>query len=792
MQLPSNRTDTITPSLIGLQAEQSRPAPPPAPAIPNNTSLELLAASSGPATGPVSPAERDYLRRQGISILMNGGSEQDVVNFTKIHVGRPVETRAAITTSQPSDKEEAEVPYLLGLSASAVNSVTWGWGDDFFGSLAGLSPNITAEQGRDFFREIAEDFRGRHGATAFLLDLVGMGATGMGAAKAVGLGTGIMAQTLAGGVGGAVAGAGQATGGISDRTQAALTGAGIGAAFGGAVGTVGALGGSAIKQGVRGMLNRFDEMTKGVLVGRRPPQVGSADDFALEMIHDVVVKGEGLSTDTMRRKALAMRMTGVNPTLADVTGNGGLALLSHTYGKRTPVKQKLLELYASRQAAQGARMEAATIRSLMDVDAFGTQNAYTLQRELLRARKEAAAPAYRAAHRMMVPVSERTRGILERNHLFREAWEHARDYAKQMDLADEADGIPLLERGLPMDELPTPKSREQLLAEAPHLRGHLSSESEVVRAQAEAKLAELAGNVEFPAELPVRGLDYLQRGLRMVMNRLEGSGGLNETQYVALNRQMKIILDDLLDASPEFRRAHQAYAGTSAEIDIIKQARGQLPGTKPFFRKAPEEIAEELAEISRRNPELKNNYLVGVLQEVDDLIRGPMSRDEGSDIARRVFGSRTFRKPTDNDLRRFQVLFGDDKKAATAFTRFVTAEGRLSRTAESLTPERIKAAQNIEELADGGAPSVRMNVLLTALGAARDAMLQGSKAFRSEASDRIAQYFTYGMDDPKHLDFVLELMDDVAERRRAASIMGKAALGGATATIGGKLGAAIQ
>ena len=85
----------------------------------------------------ISPGERDYLRLQARHILLRGGSEQDVVNFARVHAGRPAQMRAQMVgIGAPQEPEDplaqpaTEDNFISGISLNALQGITFGFGDE--------------------------------------------------------------------------------------------------------------------------------------------------------------------------------------------------------------------------------------------------------------------------------------------------------------------------------------------------------------------------------------------------------------------------------------------------------------------------------------------------------------------------------------------------------------------------------------------------------------------------------------------------------------------------------------
>lgn len=736
IQVPSARTDTNSSAQVGA---------PRAPTPPR-----------------VSPGELSYLENQGRAILLHGGTEEDVVNFARLHVGKPLEERRASMVEGISESGGNPTPddnLISGLTLKAVQGATFGFGDEAIGSLVGLlTPGQSAAEGRAEFQARLDQTSEEHPIASFLAEGAGALATGAGVARTIGLGAGIGAQALGGAAGGAAAGAGYSTGDISDRTKAALFGATFGGAIGGAGGALMSVGGAALRPAVRKVLDKIPRLQ------RRLPGMGSSQDEARRLISEVL-DAEGLSIDQMRDAASAMRAQGIEPTIADLGGEGTLALLSQTLGSRTAAKQQLAETILSRQAEQGERLSGELFRSIFRSDKFGLENAYDAVDTLVSQRRMRAAPLYEQAHQEMMPVSDKLRTLLTRNPVLRAAWEEGKRIADSSDLLEEGTsrlGIPALPAGSLRD------AAERRMIE-------LGASEEAIQ----RTLAQLPD--DFPSEIPIRGLDLMQRGLRKIQRNLMGRGGIDAEEFRTVSKTLETLLSEADAASPAFAQARQTYAGYSAAMDAVELG-------QQFMRKKGPQVQRELAALNERG--VGDFYRLGAMQALHEEITGAASRSEGADIARRFFGGRLLQAPDGQDAQRIRALF-DDPEVADDFMRRVVAETRLSRTTEAVgsnRPSGSRAFQNPENIGEGAIPSARMTFLLTALGAARDAAVRGGRKFQAKVSDDLAMFFSRGMDGAQDLDVFLDSLEDFQLRDLAARKFGQAFKGGISTMIGAEVG----
>lgn len=735
-----------------MSSAQTTPAPPP------------LLARRAPTR--VSPAERDYLIRQGNAIVVNGGTEEDVANFVRMHVGQPTQQRVGAVTGAITERggtPTQDPNLLLGLTTKAYQGATLGFGDEFVGTLMGmLSDDMTRAQGRAAYRDILRAGTGS-GLLDFASEAAGGIATGSTFARAAGLGAGIGSAALAGGAGGAVSGFGNEAGSISDRTKSALFGGTAGLVLGGALGAAARVGAPLVRNATRSVLDGMQRLgARAGLGGLR-----SSENQALSVIGGVL-DGEGITPEMLRARADALRAQGVSPTLADIGGEGTLALLAENLGMRTPAKQQLAEMLLERQASQGARLSSNLFSSIFRNDKFGLRNAYDAVDKIATTMSAQAAPLYEAAHRSLVPVSGRMKTLILGNPRLRAAYEEGRRIADSMDLT--TSGQEQLASGR-LQVPPLPNGSLLKAAEEELISLNVSPE----------RMREMLASLpdDFPDVIPVRALDYMQQGLRQIKERLLRKGGISAKDFHALDETLGEILDEADAASPEFRRARETWAGWSTARDAVEAGQG-------FSTRAPEVVQREIAALSARSPGLADFYRLGAMQNISERIGGGISKNESADVAREIFGGRILRAPEDMDARRIRALFPTEA-ASDDFMRRVVAETRLSRTTQAVGSSRPRAGssfQEAEQAAERAIPVGRVNMALNAWNALRTSMIEGSRDFRSQVADDIAVRFSQGLDDPRELDLLIDAIEDAKLRDLAAERFGNARRAGLAATLG--------
>ena len=225
------------------------------------------------------------------------------------------------------------------------------------------------------------------------------------------------------------------------------------------------------------------------------------------------------------------------------------------------------------------------------------------------------------------------------------------------------------------------------------------------------------------------------------------------------------------------------WAGFSAARDAVEMGRG-------FATKAPEIVRQEIAALARKGSSLVDFYRLGAMQDIAERIRGPISKRETADVATEVFGGRIIRGiPDDADAMRIRALFSS-REAADDFMRRVAAETRLSRTTQAVGSTRPRAGTDFkeaEQIVEGTPPFGRASLALNAYSVARQALIQGTKGFRSRVADDIASLFTRGMDSPESLDTLIDSLEDFKMREAMQNAFGAKAKLGVSSMLGGSI-----
>ena len=703
-----------------------------------------MAQSSNQTTPPrgagVSPMQRDYLRQQSYNILTNGGSEADVVSFLQTEGHRP-----NITVAPDADRD---IGLIEGLSMSALQGLTFGFGDETFGRFM--------PGGTDAYRRDLAQWASDHGKLNLLGELVGGLATGAGSlvAKGGARAASTLGRTVGlGAAGGAASAAGNTTGGLSDRAKAAIFGGAFGGAFTGGLAGMGRVIGTVARPAARQAAEGMLPATVAEAVERGIPGLGSAEDHAREIVWRSLI-ADGINTaDDLLTRIDDMAATGAPVTLADVGGPSLLRLAAEASSSRSPAQQQFVETVMERQAAQGGRTLGAMVQSVFRGTKLGLQNAHEATEMLARQQDELARPMYTAAHQQTVELSERAREIL-RHPKLQEAWARGKNIADLQDFSGRAN-----EGALKVPSLPTNDLREQL---ATRLREMGVAEDRIV-----AQVAQIPQ--EFPAAVPVRAIDMMQRGLRQVIDQgIKKEGTLDAEDARNLRALLNEVLEEADEKVPAFGAARLTYRGFESAQDAIEAGREMGRA-----RLHPTLMQRQMSELS---PSDRAFARLGYIQNISDNIYNVRGR-ETRNFARDFFGANLFGGRSD-EADRIRVLFADDPAAGEDFMRRLAAEARISMTAsEGIKGARGAIGKEAEEAIEGAAlPQVRMNEKLTAAGIVRDGLMRTKGAFLRRVYDNISLLLAKGIDDPRELEIAAQVMEETHRRaNRGFGLAGRAA-----------------
>lgn len=297
---------------------------------------------------------------------------------------------------------------LAALGIGAVQGATFNFGDEILGRVASMSPNVTYDDAVSRLRAQEGNARFARPKTVLAGEVSGgiaasiPGAAVAGPAIASKAGATLGARALQGIAGGAVAGAaggaisGAGAGTEGNRMSSALSGAGVGALFGGAVGGVAPV----VAQGA----SSFIKWLKGSDVAAIVNELGVSKEAAR------VIKN-AIQNDDLGAAQAALDRAGPGGMLADA-GPGTRALLDasiSTGGKAGRIAGEAIE---DRAAASGRAMEGVMNKTL-GVPASRDELISGVRTGSAAARKEAYDAAFDVEIDWNSPAGEDLRKLLQ-------------------------------------------------------------------------------------------------------------------------------------------------------------------------------------------------------------------------------------------------------------------------------------------------------------------------------------------------------------------------------------------
>jgi hypothetical protein len=332
------------------------------------------------------------------------------------------------------------------------------------------------------------------------------------------------------------------------------------------------------------------------------------------------------------------------------------------------------------------------------------------------------------------------------NKTFREAYRRGRNIADEEDLAGIANPGAL--------KVPKLPAKIQIAG--------MGEATPAVEAALKAQ-----GISTFPAELPVRALDYMKRGLDEIVTKGFKSGGMSAQRARTLRATLNEVLEEVDKQVPTFGEARAIYRGFSESRDAVQLGRD-------FLKKAPEIVKRE---VQKLRPQDRDFYRVGAAQSLYETVIRPNA--ETPNIARQYFGGTLFGRPNINS-QRLRSLFVDAPEVADDFMRQVAAETRLSHTAtRTLGAAPGLGIQKAEQALEGSLPTVRASMGVTALNVARTGILRAQTRWSRDVSDELAALFTRGLENPNEIRALLQSVSVAGER-----IIGRTAGKRATIELG--------
>lgn len=658
--------------------------------------------------------EEQEMMRSAARILANGGTKADVADYFYRGYG------VRLAGYQPPVEKPGPI---RGYAMSALNGLTFGFGDEAVGSIIGLLTGEGAQGGRDDYRAELQKFGEANpvsstiaevGGAALLTPLMGpAGLTGAGTSMGGRVATG----AAVGGAAGAGFGAGTATGGLSERAKGAVVGGTLGAATGGALPVVGAVAGTVTKPVGR----QFASWTERL---RGAPKGTTASKAAREMVAEAIARDYGGSLEAAIREAERMIRTGAPVTLADIMKQNGDDLIKAATALRGPGKQRVVEEMLTRQADQGERIISRLFRSLK----LGAENAYDAADDIMAGRKAAATPLYEQAFTQEAKVTPELAKLLSHPR-FQKAYEYGRLIAADEDLAGVANKGALKVPPLAVDK-----------------------------------------NGKFVGQtIPVRALDYMKRGLDATIEQAGKSGAepLDRQHARALRALLNKALDEVADV-PEYVRARGVWKGETEMLEALQLGKGGAPlaatevRTTRFVNKPPEVIRREMASLGPSEQEL---YKLGAAQDVAEFLA---SITADAPNAAKKLGGKLYGESQRQIEKRVRALFSD-MDAADEFMDYVNAEARISRSTGNISQRGSQTAQLMQSMTDVAGKGT----LTRAAGTMVTALTDRARAGWTDAiSDELANVALKGSaGGPELLAFLNSLRPHVPRYRPTAPLV---------------------
>ena len=513
--------------------------------------------------------------------------------------------RAGATAAENFKRASA----IEGAARALMQGASLGFSDEIFGAVRALGPETYREAVADE-RGILDQFRREHPAASTATELGGGLATG-GVAGLARTGGRAASQAAARGLvrrGGQRALDGAAMGAVAGAGSAEgdLAERAEGAAMGGALGGVAGAVLPAIAERTVDGLRTVGNAALDAATGSTRRAAAAADEAVLQALAD-----DGVPLTNLRRTGeiaagREARGQGKPTILADLGGESVADLAPARGGKG------VARAMEQRGAGRLGRVQEDLRRGL----GGNGRTADELAEELTQRREANARPLYEEAYaRGKVEVPELAEA-LENVPAFRAAYERGRRIAA-------AEGIPL----------------PPLFEAGKGAAGQL---------------------VDLP---DVRGVDYMQRGLRDLIGSRTRAGKLGKTEARALQQRLNNVLARVDEAVPEFAAARQQYGQDSRAIQALELGRGLLK----------ENAAQVARKIGPMNDAEREAFRVGAL----DALRGVADRvSDGADVVRKLWGSEEKRAL-------LRAAFPDAKTFAD-FRRSVLSELRMSATEKRL------------------------------------------------------------------------------------------------------------
>jgi hypothetical protein len=764
-----------------------------------------------------------YLKSQMVSIRERGGTEDDLNQFLDAEQRTPM---ARLASMPLGEVDPVNVPgHFQGLSMAVVQGATFGWGDEAVGALLGaLSDDATVQESIAAYRAEYDAYKGANSTLAGGAEIAG-GIGGMMLSGGAAAGGGIARALVAGAKAGAAMGAGNADPAedwtleaLGARTKGALLGGAAGAAVGGGLASLGKVAApiasaigrhateSGLFRGAAGMARSMSEAVGGANPADKAARAAAGRRVAPAIIRPLVertpegrgierilahMERAGISPERLAANAEAQWSLGLRPTLVDAMDDDAFtAFASTVFAERTgPARAAIAGLEARQMQMPEQLTRQLLVRSL-DNPQLGMGNILRAEHVLHARGKVRSAPLYREAHEQVVQLTPDMRRLLRRPDIM-EAWNAGASTANKRIAAGVDTGL----------EVPT------LTPAMLRPRGARGTPPAGFQPTA------LAGAPPAPApltELPVRGVDYMQRRLKVGLKRLYKEGKIDrdafDQELEAVREFARPIVAEAERQVPSFAKARAIYS------ESVQSRLASRRGYKRFGGGDPDALAaggrgvtsargwlsiqDDIARLKRDAPADVDYYRLGAARALyERSLTG-----EGLDAAKLFGGGRLTLDPATGvpvgaslgiEARRIAALFPDNPDRAQDFLRLVAGEASLTKTfrgavrlPKAINPERL------EEAAAGPIAQVRSGFASTLFSAGRNLVQQSRAQHSAEEGKALAQLFAHGLNDP---DDLRVLLDEIAFQaaRRQSGVRGSLARRLRT-TVAGQAGRALE
>lgn len=665
---------------------------------------------------------------------------------------------AGVPEKKKVDYATGTEAHLGGLLMSALHGATFGWDDEGVGSLYGLITGASAQAGRDVYRAHLQAFHDAHPIQDLGAQMLGGVATGGALAgvtrKAIGMAApkalqwmselGVVNKVLASSAaGGAAYAAGDAQGSAMERLAAMPKGAAVGAAFGGGLMGVGAVGSVLAKP----LLRNIPLLKK---VFKSPGEQA-------EMQHLADFENDKVKISDALLKAHAMHLQGLTPTIADLGGENTLGRMQAVQAVSGEGMQAIKQGFMERQQGSGDRImdwfQGKVKLSLQNLEQVrqGWWGARRLDGDMLYKDALYYTDANGAVQQTMVPMTP-TLEKLFRNKHFKDAWNQAR-----LVLREQPDGVDigsissfLPEHGAgpqygPQTRL-LPTGGDAGARGQSQFGGALSAAGDVGMRDATGVAREIIPPKQsvpqevVPHELSLAGLDYTKRYLDNLIREgsKEGADAVKKGIAHGVAQNLETALKEIDLSAPKYGKARGTYHSDSKVIDAMEEGSN-------FLKTSADKIT--VAMQSHSSKAETEAYKLGVVEDIRDAIYN--RRGKVPDVASMLY--------TKEMRRRLQAVFGQDAESLLDRIKNEVRFGESwGKTQGSRTAPLLGAMANNEAAAAGVAANVLGGRGVSALVlAARYGGFKMKLTHGEEVANAMAENFTAGLNDPQELISVL-------------------------------------